>query len=153
MTQEEHFNRLESLLISTNEKMDSQYLELKGLILKNSERLDEHSKILNKHSKILDEHSIKLDNHAQKLDEHSNKMSTYDEDILSIKRSLVIIEDAVTNKIPALFDAHKANLEKHEEFDNRISLLETTSENNSLKISILEDESKRHSEQLKKLLS
>lgn len=89
----------------------------------------------------------------EKLDEHSVAISEHSEDIKSMKKSLAIIEDAVTSKIPALFDAYQANYDKNEEFDNRLSTVENISDTNSLKISILEDTSKVHTKQLAKLLS
>ena len=104
-------------------------------------------------SKKIDILTTRVDDNSKKLDEHTRILNEHTEDLQSIKRTLTIIEDAVTNKIPALFNAHQANQEKHEEFDNRITNVENVSSTNSLKISILEDSSKMHSMKLTKLLS
>lgn len=160
----------QQLLLEILHKVEDNSKDLKDIkktVNEHSKTLDEHTRILNGHSKTLEEHTIILNEHSKKLDEHSRILdehskqlgkhdSTLDEhssDIKSIKRSLFIIEDAVTNKIPALFDAYQTNQEKHDEFNNRIEHVENISDTNSLKISILEDTSKKHSKQLKKLLS
>lgn len=104
-------------------------------------------------SKKIDILTTRVDDNSKKLDEHTRILNEHTKDLQSIKRTLTIIEDAVTNKIPALFDAHQANQEKHEEFDNRITNVENISSTNSLKISILEDSSKMHSIKLAKLSS
>jgi len=136
--------------VDENTKTLNRHEEILDEHTKHLERIDktlnEHTKMLNEHTKILNEHTRILDEHTKILNEHT-------EDLHSIKNSLAIIEDAVTNKIPALFDANQANQEKHEEFDNRITTVENVASTNSLKISILEDNSKMHSKQLSKLLS
>ena len=102
------------------------------MVDQNTKLLLEIREIVNGHSKMLNEHS---------------------DDIKSLKRSLLLIEDAVTNKIPALFDAYSANQEKHDEFNARITKVENISDQNSIKISILEDKAKEHSRKLAKLSS
>lgn len=74
----------------------------------------------------------RLDRHEQRLDEHDKRFE-------EMQRTLVIIEDQVTNKIPALFDGYNANHELYKELEKRVDRLEEKENFNSLKISVLED--------------
>ena len=51
--------------------------------------------------------------------------------LASLQRSILIIEDYVTNKIPALFDAYALNQDQHINFDNKINNLELNIYNQS----------------------
>lgn len=113
----------------------------------------EYMKIFARQDKRFEEQEKKFDEHGKKIDDIDALIKQHSEDIASIKKSLLLIEDAVTDKIPALFDAFMVNRQKNEEQDNNIHKLEKTSEFHSLKISILENTSKKHSEQLNRLLS
>ena len=135
------------------DKIISMLNECLQKLSKHDEKFEELDKRLDRVEERLDEHDKRFDNHENRLNSIENILNEHTKDIESIKRSLAIIEDAVTNKIPALFDAIQSNMEKHEEFDNRITKLENISDTNSLKISILEDTSKIHSKQLAKLSS
>lgn len=98
----------------------------------------------------MDASDRKFDNFRNEVRE---KFNQYDEILASLQKSVLIIEDYVTNKIPALFDAYSLNQEQHHSFDEKIDSLENLTSNHSLKISVLEDTSKTHSEQLAKLTS
>ena len=74
----------------------------------------------------------RLDRHESRLDEHDKKFE-------EMHRALIIIEDQVTNKIPALFDGYNANHELYEGLEKRVTELEEKESFNSIKISILED--------------
>lgn len=74
----------------------------------------------------------RLDRHEQGLDKHDKRFE-------EMQRTLVIIEDQVTNKIPALFDGYNANHELYKELEKRVDRLEEKENFNSLKISVLED--------------
>ena len=68
-------------------------------------------------------------------------------------RALVIIEDAVTNKIPALFDKLSVHDDRFERDEDRISNLEKTTEYQGDKITALELVSSEHSKKISKLIS
>ena len=68
----------------------------------------------------------------KRLDEHDQRFE-------EIQRSLVLIENQVMDKIPALFDGYNANHENYEELKKRVDELESRENLNSIKISILED--------------
>ena len=54
---------------------------------------------------------------------------------------MVIIEDAVVNKIPALFDAYIMHQEKQELLETRMNKLEDVSQMHSIRIMSLENKS------------
>lgn len=67
------------------------------------------------------------------------RFAEHDKKFEEIQRTLVIIEDKISNEIPALFDGYNANNEHYEMLEKRVSELEEKENLNSLKISILED--------------
>ncbi len=116
--------------------------------------MDQEIKIaLNKHEEHLkdcDEHFIQID---KKLKEHDKRFERIEEMIRDLQRSMLIIEDAVTNKIPALFDGYAMHQEKQEQLEERVNNLENFSETNSIRISALETITSENSKQLAQLLS
>lgn len=104
-----------------SEKFEKQVI---SMLTEQGKEIEKVRKTLEKHSKILEEHGKILEKH--------------DDDIESLKRAVINIEDAVTTKIPALFDAFSANLDKHKQYDKRINNLEITVEDHSNRISVLE---------------
>lgn len=81
------------------------------------------------------------------------KFNEHDILLKEIHRSVLLSEAYLRDKIPTLFDANTVNQEQHEDFNNKFDNLESSVEHNSLKISILEDTTNLHSEQLRKLTS
>ena len=133
-------------ILNKIENMSTVLTHVEIIVQEHTIILEQHTKILDEHTAIVEYHSKMFGCHEEKLDEHSN-------DIASIKRTLLLIENAVTNKIPALFAGYQSHQEKRQEFNSRIHHVEDVSEINSIKISILEDTSKAHSKQLNQLLS
>ena len=75
-------------------------------------------------------------------------------DILGhLQKSTLLIEDYVTNKIPVLFDAYSLNQDNHQNYEHKFKDLESVTDSHSIKLSVLENTSKVHSEQLAKLTS
>lgn len=101
---------------------------------------------LEKHDKDLEQISAKLEEHDKKFEEHSKE-------IRSINNFLIVKEDELFNKIRALFDGYTANLEKNNALESRQTATEQKVDINSLRISMLEDTSKHHTEQISKLLA
>lgn len=136
----------QAILKENQATLEENQAALKGnqaTLKENQATLKENQTTLKENQATLKENQISL---KATLDEHS-------EELASIHRSLVVIEDAVTNKIPALFDAFLANQEKHEEYDKELEHLETVTQKNSIRISVLESTSKMHSKKLAKLSS
>lgn len=120
--------------------------ELKEILLKHEERITkleeiaretkEQLKITNKtvtqHTSILEKHEKTLNEHTKILDEHTQMLQ-------SLQKSVAIIEDAVTNKIPALFDGYKMHQEAQERLEKRVNKVEKIAEMNAIRILALED--------------
>ena len=100
------------------------------------EKLDEHTQILNRHEEKLNRVEEKLDKHEKRLDNHEETLN-------ELKRATLNIEDYVTNRIPALFDAYSVSKEKSDKLEEKVQKLEKTASLHSIKISILEEASKQ----------
>lgn len=95
----------------------------------------------------------KEDRILEVLDEHTKILNEHTNDIKSLHHHMLIIEDSINNKIPTLFDAYSTHQEHIEKHDKQIEDLQSVTENHSLKLIVLEDTAKEHSEQLSNLLS
>lgn len=120
--------------------------------------LDEHTNTLVRMQETLDEHTQKLHEHDglfekifSILDAIIVRLDNMDKKFDDMNRSILLIEDEVHNKIPALFDAHGFHQDHLEKHDEEIEDLQNKTENHSLRIISLEDESKEHSKQLENL--
>ena len=111
---------------------------------------DEHFERIEAKLKEHDEHFERIDAKLQEHDEHFERI---EEMIKDLQRSILIIEDAVTNKIPALFDGYAMHQEKQEQLETRVDNLENISEKHSIRISSLETTTSENSKQLAHLLS
>ncbi len=98
-------------------------------------RFDNIENILEKHTQILDEHTRILDEHTKKLDEHTIQIN-------SLHESVVLIENKVMSEFPALFEAFTLHQEMHKDYDEKNSYLSSKVEENSMRISVLEDQIK-----------
>ena len=106
--------------------------------------------------KVLQElkaHGEKLQEVDKKLGVHDEKLQKLDEDVEDIKKSLIKIEYYVTERIPALFDAYSLNQDKHKQYDDEIDQLNKTTYNHDIRISVLEDTSKKHEDKISNLVS
>ena len=118
--------------------------------------LEEHSialGIINEHTKIIEEHSKTLDEHTKTLNEHTRILNEHSKDLAEIKKYLLVLEDKISNELPALFDGFSMNIEKTSEIEFKQKATDKKVEFNSIKISNLEKVSKMHDKQLKKLAS
>ena len=125
---------------------DEHFLEI-------DEKLKEHDEHFERIEAKLKEHDERFERIEAKLKEHDEQFEELKEIIRSIQRTLLIVEDAVTNKIPALFDGYKMHQEKQEELEERVDTLENSSEKHSIRISVLESVTSENSKQLAHLLS
>ena len=145
------------------------------------EKLDENEKNFKNIFAKLEEHDRKFDMVFAKLEEHDKKFQEIDKqfeivnqkfevvnqkfakvdeqfadmnkEIKGIKNYIIIIEDKLSNEIPALFDGYNSNFEKNTNLESRQDVTEQKVAINSLRISSLEDTSKKHSKQISKLLT
>ena len=98
--------------------------------------LEEHSKQFELINKRFDEQETKFNSRFDKIDE---KLDSHDEDIKTMKASIINLEEYVMEKIPALFDAITVNSDKHETYDEHIASLNAKTFNHNIRISALED--------------
>lgn len=99
--------------------------EIKEMLKNHDERIKKLEQIAKETKKTLDEHSKTLEEHTEILN--------------SLQRSMVIIEDAVVNKIPALFDGYSMHQEKQEQLETRVEKLEEVSQMHSARLIVLEN--------------
>ena len=71
----------------------------------------------------------------------------------NIERNVLIIEDRVSNEIPALFDLEKTREQKQTRFETDLDSLDRKTENHSIRILALEHISEKHEEKFKNLVS
>ena len=117
------------------------------------EKFAEVDNRLDKVENRLDKVENRLDKIEYRLDNIEGKLEDIESILLSLKRSMLIMEDYMKNNIPALFDGYSLNQDQHNEFKQKINNLEKDTDSNSLKISILEDTTKVHSSILESLQS
>ena len=84
-------------------------------------RFEKIENILQNHTKILDEHTMKINN---------------------LHESVSIIENKVMTEFPALLEAFQLHQEMHQDLNEKISYLSVKTEENSIRISALEDKVK-----------
>lgn len=106
--------------------------EIKEMLKNHDERIKKLEQIAKETKKTLDEHSKTLAEHSKILEEHTEILN-------SLQRSMVIIEDAVVNKIPALFDGYSMHQEKQEQLETRVEKLEEVSQMHSARLIVLEN--------------
>ena len=95
--------------------------------------------------KKIDERFDKIDERFEKIDERFEKIDDTLEGIQEtlevMKRSIILIEDQVSVKIPALFDGYAMHQQKQEILEKDINSLNRKVENHDIRISILEQHS------------
>lgn len=125
-------------------KMDENYFKLDA-------KIDEVDKRLTSKIDAVDKRlSSKIDEVDKKL---SSKIDAHSVELADIKRYLVIIEDKLSNQIPALFDGYSMNVETTNQIKSRQEATDKKVEINSFKISELEKTSRIHDKELKRILA
>ena len=122
-------------------------------------KLEEHDRKFQEIDKQFEKVNEQFKKVNQKFEVVNQKFASVDEqfadmnkEIKEIKNYLIIIEDKISNQIPALFDGYNSNFEKNTDLESRQDVTEQKVAINSLRISSLEDTSKKHSKQISKLL-
>ena len=103
------------------ENMDKRFENMDKRFDKVENTLDRHTKILENHSKILDEHTRQIN---------------------SLHESVTLIENKVMSEFPALFEAFDLHKQMHQDYDEKNSYLSLKVEEDSMRISVLEDQMK-----------
>ena len=141
---EEKINQMNEMMISEFEEIS---INFKMIFAK----LAEHDKQFERIEEQFKEVNAKLAEHDKQFKEVNSKLSDHDLEFTEIKNYLLVLEDNLSTKLPALFDGYSANKEKTDEIEERQECMEGQLKLNSLRISVLEESSKTYSEQLSKL--
>lgn len=87
-----------------------------------------------------------IDSRLDGIDLRLNKIDAiliqHGEQLNSLHESVAIIEQKVQSDFPALFEAFEMHQQLHKEYDEKLSYLSIKTEENSMKISVLEDQMK-----------
>lgn len=86
-----------------------------------------------------------IEEKVSEIDSIKEKLDNLSDEVETIKRSVIIIEDKVSNEIPALFDGYTSNYDLQKEAEKRITFLEQENFYNSIRISNLEIATEKHS--------
>ena len=135
------------------EQLDTLSMQVENL----SEELKEFKTEQRKFNAKQEQFNAKQEQFNAKQEQFNAKQEEINKKILkrldAIERNIVIIEDKVSNEIPALFDADKTRYQKQKEFETELDTLDERTEEHSIRILALEDISKKHEEKLKNLVS
>ena len=116
--------------------------EFEEKVLKKLEKLDILAEEFNEFRKEQREFNAKQEQFNASQLEFNKKQEELNKRILrrldTIERNVVIIEDEVTNKIPALFDADKTRYQKQSQFETTLDSLDKKTEDHSVRILALE---------------
>ena len=162
---EEKINQMNEMMISEFEEIsinfkmifaklaehDKQFERIEEQFKEVNAKLAEHDKQFAKIDKQFKEVNAKLTEYDKQFNEVNSKLSDHDLEFTEIKNYLLVLEDNLSTKLPALFDGYSANKEKTDEIEERQECMEGQLKLNSLRISVLEESSKTYSEQLSKL--
>ena len=97
--------------------------------------------------------NVKVDKLETEVSSINVKIDEHTEQLTEIKRYLILIEDKLSNQIPALFDAYNMNVEIANQIKVNQEATDKKVEINSFKISELEKTSEIHDKELKKILA
>lgn len=123
MTMEEKIDWLMNAFMGMQEKVDSLMTmqEKVDVLVEKVEKLEEDVKELKEDVKEL-----------------KARVAVLEKDHESINRTLILIEDDTSNKIPALFDGYSFHQQHIEEDEKRLDVLENVVDEHSIRISALE---------------
>ena len=116
-------------------------------------KLDEHDKLIKANTQEIKSIKDTLKANAKEMAEIKDTVKTNTKEIGKIKDFLIVKEDELFNKIRALFDGYNSNYEKETDLEVRQKDTEQKVGINSLRISMLEETSKHHTEQISNLLA
>ena len=123
-----------------------EFKDMKKVLDVHTKEFKDMKKVQNMHTKELEIIEVEICNHNDTFKEIKAEMK-------EIKHSLTIVEDAVTNKIPALFEIYSLNYGLQKENEKELKVVKKQEFENSVKINNLENITKEHSKQLKRLIS
>ena len=90
----------------------------------------------------LDTVDKRLDAVDKRLDTVDKRIDAIDERLDTLSSSVVLIEHQVITEFPALFEAFELHQEMHKDYEEKNSYLSAKVEEDSMRISVLEDQMK-----------
>lgn len=127
--------------------------EVKATLKEHGEAIEEIKATLKKHDEEIAEIKVILKEHGEAIVELQKDVKELKDMMKSFQRTMLIVEDAVTNKIPALFDGYSMHQQKQEELENKVDRLNQTVETHSIRIAALETISSNDANRLSKISS
>lgn len=114
-------------------------------IRKNAEAIEKNREAIEQNRVAIEECKMGIRKNAEAIEKNRVAIEQNTKDIKEIKeelknhgRALLIIEDAVTNKIPALFDKFSVHDDRFDRDEERIGKVEMTTEHHTNQIAALE---------------
>ena len=98
---------------------------------RNAELIAQNTLEIAKNREVIEKNRKEIAKNREIIENHENRID-------SIEKYLIIIEDAVTNRIPALFDKTSWQDDRFDRDEGRIKKLEEVTEYHSLRITSLE---------------
>ena len=125
----------ESQVLKCFENIDKRFESIDKRFENIDKRFDKVENTLDRHTEILENHTKMLENHTKMLDEHTRQIN-------SLHESVTLIENKVMSEFPALFEAFDLHKQMHQDYDEKNSYLSLKVEEDSMRISVLEDQMK-----------
>ena len=153
---QENFEKVFAKLEEHDEKFERVFAKLE----EHNEKFERVFAKLEEHDEKFERVFAKLEEHDQEFNEISNnfkliitKLEKDDVELREIKDYLFVFEDTFTTKTKALFDGYSTSVEKGTELELKQNAIGQKVDLDSLRISVLEEDSKRHTKQISKLLA
>ena len=144
----------------TKDVYEKEMTEVKTTLQEHSEVMADIKAILKQHDEDIKDIKAILKQHDEDIKEIKAILKQHDEDIKELKemmrsfqRTMLIVEDAVTNKIPALFDGYSMHQQKQEKLEGKVESLEKITQTHSIRIAALETISSNDTKRLSKMSS
>ena len=153
---EEHLKSCDEHFLEVDKKLkehDEHFERIEAKLKEHDEHFEKIEAKLKEHDERFERIEAKLKEHDERFEKIEKEIAELKEMVKDLQRAMLIIEDAVTNKIPALFDGYAMHQEKQEQLEERVGTLENSSEIQSIRISALESITSENSKQLAHLLS
>ena len=143
----------EEIILQKLNSIENKLTNVDNRIIKVEEELNELDNRIIKVEEKLNELDNRITKVKDKLIKIDTRLTNVEEGLNIARYSLVKLEDKVNRELPALFEVYQINYDLQKENVQRTNILETKSENFSIKIDNLEETVNKHSNELKKLIS
>jgi len=139
----ELLSQIKSLLDAQTEQIDKRFAEQDKRMDHLEARFDEQDKRMDRLEARFDEQGQRIDRletYTRQIDEklQAQRMEFIDVIDKQTQKLSIIIENSITKRIDALFDARDISLEKDKELEGRTQKLEAQVDNIQTRVSVLE---------------